>query len=79
MRNQTVSAKHLKAILLIRAGSKSDEVCKVLRLPPERIRSLEVSCRNASDDVLIWLERTLNANEKLRRLIASLGQPTNQA
>jgi hypothetical protein len=49
-----------------------------LRLLPERIRSLEIVCRNVPDCILAQLEQALVANVRLRRLIAGLGQSVSE-
>lgn len=74
MSERNVSAKLLKGVRLIRAGSASDEVCRTLQLSPEIIRHLENVCQNVPDEILARLEQALSANEKLRRLIAGLGR-----
>jgi len=78
MSERILNVKQLKAVRMIRAGSESDQVCRALRLPLDSVRSLEVSCRNVPDDILARLEQALSANEKLRRLVAGLGQPVAQ-
>ena len=74
MAHKIVSVKQLIAVRLIRAGSATDQVCSDLRLLPDRIRSLEIACRNVPDYILAQLEQTLAANVRLRRLIAGLGR-----
>jgi hypothetical protein len=78
MVDKIVSVKQLTAVRLIRAGSATDQVCRDLRLPPDRIRSLEIACRNVPDYFLAQLEQTLAANVKLRRLIAGLGESVSE-
>ena len=78
MSDRTVSVKQLKAVRLIRAGSASDEVCEALQLRLDSVRSLEIAYRNVPDEILARLEQALSANEKLRRLIAGLGNPTSR-
>ncbi|HXR63339.1 MAG TPA: hypothetical protein VN720_07345 [Rudaea sp.] len=75
MSERVLSVKQLRAVRMIRAGSASEQVCRALRLPLDSVRSLEASCRNVPDDILARLEQALSANEKLRRLVAGLGQP----
>ena len=75
MSDRILSVKQLKAVRLIRAGSASDQVCRALRLPLDRVRTLEIAYRNVPDDILARLEQALSANEKLRRLVAGLGHP----
>ena len=76
--DKTVSVKQLMAVRLIRAGSATDQVCRDLRLLPERIRSFEIVCRNVPDCILAQLEQALVANVRLRRLIAGLGQSVSE-
>ena len=78
MLDKIVGVKQLIAVRLIRAGSATDQVCRDLRLLPDRIRSLEIACRNVPDYFLAQLEQTLAANVKLRRLIAGLGQSVSE-
>jgi hypothetical protein len=78
MLDKIVGVKQLIAVRLIRAGSATDQVCKDLRLLPDRIRSLEIACRNVPDYFLAQLEQTLAANVKLRRLIAGLGRAVSE-
>ncbi len=78
MSERILNVKQLKAVRMIRAGSASDQVCRALRLPLDSVRNLEVSCRNVPDDILARLEQALSANEKLRRLVAGLGQPISE-
>ncbi len=78
MSDRTVSAKQLKAVRLIRAGSASDQVCRALQLRLDSVHSLEIACRNVPDDILARLEQALSVNEKLRRLIAGLGHPVSR-
>ena len=75
MSNRILRVKHLKAVLQLRAGSALDEVCKALHLQPDGVKSLEAKYRNVPDDILARLEHALSANEKLRRLVAGLGNP----
>jgi hypothetical protein len=65
--------KQLKAVRMIRAGSTPDQVCKALHLAPDSVKSWESACRNVPDDILARLEHVLSDNEKLRRLVAGLG------
>ena len=67
--------KQLKAVRMIRAGSTPDQVCKALRLQPDSVRAWETAWRNVPDDILARLEHVLSDNEKLRRLVAGLGNP----
>lgn len=76
--DKIVSVRQLIAVRLIRAGSATDQVCRDLRLLPDRIRNLEIACRNVPDHILAQLEQTLTANLKLRRLIAGLGQSVSE-
>jgi hypothetical protein len=78
MSDRILSAKQLKAVRMIRAGSESDQVCRAMRLPIASVRSLEIAYRNVPDDILARLEQALSANEKLRRLVAGLGHPVSQ-
>ena len=64
--------KQLKAVRMIR-GSPPDQVCKTLRLQPDSVKAWETACRNVPDDILARLEHVLGDNEKLRRLVAGLG------
>jgi hypothetical protein len=75
MSDRVLNVRQLKAVRLIRAGSPSDQVCRALRLPLDRVRTLESACRDVPDDFLARLEQALSANEKLRRLVAGLGHP----
>ena len=75
MSEKILRVKHLKAVRQLRAGSALDTVCKAMRLQPEGVKDLEVEYRNVPDDILARLEQALSANEKLRRLVASLGNP----
>jgi len=65
--------KQLKAVRMIRAGSAPDQVCKALQLEPDSVMAWESACRNVPDDILARLEHVLSDNEKLRRLVAGLG------
>ncbi|HSC11224.1 MAG TPA: hypothetical protein VLC97_09645 [Rhodanobacteraceae bacterium] len=65
--------KQLKAVRLIRSGSAPEQVCKALHLQPDSIKEWESACRNVPDDILARLEHVLSDNEKLRRLVAGLG------
>jgi hypothetical protein len=65
--------KQLKAVRMIRAGSTPDQVCKALHLQPDSIETWASACRNVPDDILARLEHVLSENEKLRRLVAGLG------
>jgi hypothetical protein len=65
--------KQLKAVRMIRAGSEPDQVCKALHLQPDSVKAWESACRNVPDDILARLEHVLSDNEKLRRLVAGLG------
>lgn len=75
MSDRILSVKQLKAVRLIRAGSAPDLVCRALQLPLDSVRRLELAYRNVPDEILARLEQALSANEKLRRLVAGLGQP----
>jgi len=75
MPDKILRVKHLKAVRQLRAGTALDAVCKAMRLHPAGIKDLEVEYRNVPDDILARLEQALSANEKLRRLVASLGNP----
>ena len=68
------SARLLRAIRLIRAGSEPREICTSLQLQRSTVRHLEAVCENVPDDILMQFEQALSANEKLRRLIAGLGR-----
>ncbi|HET7062789.1 MAG TPA: hypothetical protein VFI49_00845 [Rudaea sp.] len=63
----------LKAVRMIRAGSAPDLVCKALHVQPDSVKAWENACRNVPDDILARLEHVLSDNEKLRRLVAGLG------
>ena len=78
MSGRKIGVNQLKAVQMIRAGSASDQVCRTLRLRPDSVRTLEIAWKNVPNDVLARLEQTLNANEKLRRLIASLGRSISE-
>jgi len=65
--------KQLKAVRMIRAGSAPDQVCRELRVQPDSVKAWETACRNVPDDILARLEHVLGDNEKLRRLVAGLG------
>jgi len=65
--------KQLKAVRMIRAGSAPDQVCKELHVQPNSVKAWETACRNVPDDILARLEHVLSDNEKLRRLVAGLG------
>ena len=65
--------KQLKAVRMIRAGSEPDQVCKALHLAPDNVKAWESACRNVPDEILARLEHVLSDNEKLRRLVAGLG------
>jgi hypothetical protein len=65
--------KQLKAVRMIRAGSAPDQVCKALHLALDNVEAWESACRNVPDEILARLEHVLSDNEKLRRLVAGLG------
>ena len=73
MSERILRANQVKAIRLIRAGTDLEQVCETLRLQPASVEALERGCRNVPDDFLARLEQALSMNEKLRRLVAGLG------
>ena len=73
MSERALRASHVKAIRLIRAGTDPEQVCETLRLRRASVEALERGYRNVPDDFLARLERALTINEKLRRLVAGLG------
>ena len=76
MSDKVLRFKQLKAVRMIRAGSTPDQVCKALRLQLDNIKALETAYRSVPDDLLARLEHALSDNEKLRRLVAGLGNPS---
>jgi hypothetical protein len=79
MSEKMLRFKQLKAVRMIRAGSTPDQVGKALRLQPDNIRNLEAAYRNVPDELLARLEQVLSDNEKLRRLVAGLGNQQARA
>ena len=71
--------KQLKAVRMIRAGSTPDQVGKALCLQPDDIRDLEAAYRSVPDELLARFEQVLGDNEKLRRLVAGLGNQQSHA
>ena len=70
--------KQLKAVRMIRAGATPDQVCKTLHLQLDSVKAWESACRDVPDDILARLEHVLSDNEKLRRLVAGLGNVESQ-